>query len=89
MNLEYAVRVCICTELRACEQRAARNGVEITYVWDQSEVDGLRAQGYAAALDAAETAAFEALKERMFMADCSPNTMRAPLLAIRALKEKE
>lgn len=30
MNLEYAVRVCICTELRACEQRvldAARKAV--------------------------------------------------------------
>ncbi len=30
MNLEYAVRVCICTELRACEQRvldAAREAI--------------------------------------------------------------
>ena len=39
-------------------------------------------------LDAAEQAVAEALKERMLMADCSPNTMRGPLLAIRALKEK-
>ena len=39
-------------------------------------------------LDVAEAAITEALKERMVMADCSPNTMRAPLLAIRALKEK-
>ena len=46
------------------------------------------AKGYADALDAAETAVAEALKERMLMADCSPNTMRAPLFAIRALKEK-
>jgi len=44
--------------------------------------------GFRAALDAAETAVAEALKERMLMADCSPNTMRAPLFAIRALKEK-
>ena len=46
------------------------------------------AKGYADALDAAETAVAEALKERMLMADCSPNTMRAPLLAVDALKEK-
>ena len=39
-------------------------------------------------LDAAEQAVAEALKERMLMADCSPNTMRAPLLAVDALKEK-
>ena len=44
--------------------------------------------GYLAVLDAAEQAVAEALKERMLMADCSPNTMQAPLLAIRALKEK-
>lgn len=74
---------CICDELRACEQRV--------YEWSKSFGVGktFYDAGRLDALDAAETAVAEALKERMLMADCSPNTMRAPLLAIRALKEKE
>ena len=70
---------CICDWLRACEQRVIAED-------EQSQI--AYKTGYADGLDAAETAVAEALKERMLMADCSPNTMRAPLLAIRALKEK-
>jgi hypothetical protein len=81
MNLEFAFSVCICKELRACEQRVRMESQAWHYRTGYNS-------GFADALDASESAVAEALKERMLVADCSPNTMRAPLFAIHALKEK-
>lgn len=79
--------ICICDRLRACEQRVAAMRKDNGELWLDGYGTGFQ-DGHTFALDAAEAAVTEALKERMLMADCSPNTMRAPLLAIRALKEK-
>ena len=52
MNLEYAVRVCICTELRACEQRMLDDDVPAAAYHGEKGYT----MGYLAALDAAEAA---------------------------------
>ena len=78
---------CICDQLRACEQRVVAMRKDNGELWLDGYGTGFQ-DGHTFALNAAEAAVTEALKERMFMADCSPNTMRAPLLAIDALKEK-
>ena len=79
---------CICDQLRACEQRVAAMRKDNGELWLDGYGTGFQ-DGHTFALNAAEAAVTEALKERMFMADCSPNTMRAPLLAIHALKEQQ
>ncbi len=79
-DIEYLV-----SEFRACEQQMLEDDVLAAFYDGEKGYE----MGYSVALDAAETAVAEALKERMLMAGCSPNTMRAPLFAIRALKEKK
>ena len=46
---------CICTELRACEQRVRMEDDDYAYVAAQAEADGRR-HGWAAGLDAAREA---------------------------------
>ena len=83
MNLEYAVRVCICTELRACEQRMLDDDVPAAAYHGEKGYT----MGYLAALDAAETAIQKATQNERWCCGCYED-IEIVLTAIRSLKEK-
>ena len=83
MNLEYAVRVCICTELRACEQRMLDDDVPAAAYHGEKGYT----MGYLAALDAAEIAIQKATQNERWCCGCYED-IEIVLTAIRSLKEK-
>ena len=84
---------CICTELRACEQRVRMEDDDYAYVAAQAEADGRR-NGWAAGLDAAREAVAATFigwcKDYMNCTDYEHvcGKRREIIAAIDALKEK-
>ena len=79
----YGLRgLCICDELRACEQRVRMEDDDYAYVAAQAEADGRR-RGWVEALDAAR----EALLSAWFTANRDEMTWPDALAAIDALWE--